>query len=148
MLFPSAGPDQCSYQRQKSTVAAADVIIAAHQTMFYELPKEVRKDLAVVVVDESWWQAGILPPREVAINSFATDPLRYPVLDRKTKSSHSTSATLDTNDIHTISAKAQRAFEATPEGELLTKAALLSARLTPRNAHPPMPWNGDECMRV
>jgi hypothetical protein len=36
----------------------------------------------------------------------------------------------DTNDLHAISSKAQQAFEATPEGELLNKASVEQAGLT------------------
>ena len=128
-----SGSDQCAFQRQKAPVARADVVIAAHQTMFFELSKEVRDGLAAVVVDEAWWQVGLHPKREVFLSSFTSEPISHPVLDRsksERSSWYQTINVFDTNDLHAISSKAQQAFEATPEGELLNKASVEQAGLT------------------
>ena len=42
----------CAYQRQKAAVAAADVVIAAHNIMFHEIPKIVTKNLALTITDQ------------------------------------------------------------------------------------------------
>ncbi len=131
------GENQCAFQRQKAPVARADVIIVPHQSMFYDLAKEVRAGLGVVIVDESWWQAGLIPHREVNLEGFAAEPMTYPVLTKEQASSSSTSKVWRwvrqdsaTNDLHTWSALAQQAFEATPDGELVSKAAVEAAGLT------------------
>ena len=119
------GEDQCAFQRQKAPVARADVVILAHQSMFYDLAKEVRSGLCAVVVDESWWQAGLIPHREVNMEGFAAEPLTYPVLTKEQVGSASA-----TNDLHAWAALAQQAFEATPDGELVSKAAVEATGLT------------------
>ena len=57
----------CAYQRQKAAVAAADVVIAAHNIMFHEIPKIVTKNLALTITDESWWQIGLESERETKL---------------------------------------------------------------------------------
>ncbi len=130
-----AGNDQCAFQRQKGPVARADVVIAAHQSMFYELSREVRAGLAAVIVDESWWQAGLIPHREVNLDSFAQEPLTYPVLERQRvvgarKAWRMISNDIATNDLHSFSAKAQEAFAATDDGDLISKATVEATGLT------------------
>jgi hypothetical protein len=70
----------CAYQRQKSAVAAADVVIAAHNIMFHEIPKIVTKGLALTITDESWWQIGLEWGRETVIAGFERDLFGNPVL--------------------------------------------------------------------
>jgi len=131
------GGFQCAFQRQKGPVSRADVVIVAHQSMFYELAKEVGSGLGVAIVDESWWQAGLIPYRDINMESFADEPLAYPVLEKERVGNLPTSKVWRavrhesaTNDLHTWSALAQQAFEATPEGELVSKAAVEAAGLT------------------
>ena len=63
----------CGYQRQRQ--AKADIWISAHQLQFTEKPDALGK-LAVVVVDESFWQAGLVP--ESAFPVDALDPATLP----------------------------------------------------------------------
>jgi len=73
----------CPYQRQKFGVERADVVIAAHQSLFHQLPKEVKQGLGLVVVDEAWWQAGLQPNRSTPIATFAETPLVHPVMGKE-----------------------------------------------------------------
>ena len=50
---------ECRYQSQKAAVAAADLIVCSHQILFSGLPEEMKSDIAMVVLDESFWQSGI-----------------------------------------------------------------------------------------
>ena len=132
------GDFQCAFQRQKSPVSRADVVIVAHQSMFYDLAKEVAGSLGAAVVDESWWQAGLVPHREVNMEGFADEPLAHPVLEKERVGNLLTSKVWRmtrhesaTADLHAFSAQAQRAFEATLEGDLVSKVDAETAGLTP-----------------
>jgi hypothetical protein len=127
--------DQCEYQKQKRAVAAADVVIAAHQALFHRVPKQATDNIGLVIADESWWQAGILPNRELRLSNFADEPLLHPVLQKgdfrgKSRSWRMITADEATNDLHVLSAKAQAAFDATPEGALVAKQAVVATGLT------------------
>ena len=49
---------QCGYQAQKPRAAAAQVVVCAHDTLFYQAPKEVGA-VGLLVLDESFWAAGL-----------------------------------------------------------------------------------------
>jgi hypothetical protein len=130
---------ECAYQKQKRAVAEADVVIAPHQALFHHIPKQATDGVGLVVADESWWQAGLQPNREIRLAGFADEPLLYPVLEKGNVrvgarggilSWRMVTAEEATNDLHHLSAKAQAAFEATPHGELVSKAAVTAAGLT------------------
>jgi putative DNA primase/helicase len=136
------GAEQCAFQRQKGQIQKADVVIAAHTTMFFELSKDVRNGLASVVIDESWWQQGLSINRQVPVDGFAHEVVARPVLQREHVNGKKTSFrqlpdNSATADLHTISAKAEKAFAATEEGELVAKASVTNAGLT-----------ADECRRA
>jgi hypothetical protein len=127
----------CEYQKQKQAVARADVVIAAHQALFHRIPKQATDGVGLVIADESWWAAGILPNREIRLSSFADQPLLHPVLQKSdfqgtgnSRSWRMITADEATNDLHVLSAKAQAAFDATPEGELVSRDAVIAAGLT------------------
>jgi len=63
----------CGYQRQRE--AKADIWIVAHQLRFTEKPGALG-ELAAVVVDESFWQAGIVPRSAFPVD--ALDPATLP----------------------------------------------------------------------
>lgn len=135
----------CAYQRQKAAVAAADVVITAHNTMFHEIPKTVTKNLALTITDESWWQIGLESSRETKLASFAEDLFGHPVLrdpnamhgidgrkkrrpkGRRRRQVANASAT---SALHELAVKAQRVFEATPEGQLVSRDAVEQSGLT------------------
>jgi hypothetical protein len=127
----------CEYQKQKQPVAQADVVIAAHQALFHRIATQATDHAGLVIADESWWQAGILPNREIRVAGFADEPLLHPVLQKgdfrgtgRTRSWRMITADEATKDLHVLSAKAQRAFEATPEGALVSKQTVIDAGLT------------------
>jgi hypothetical protein len=118
---------ECAYQKQKAAVAAADVVIVAHQALFHEMPSCVTKGLGLIVIDEKWWQAGVITAEEMRIAGFAEEPLIYPVLTRGKRQVADDEAT---NDLHELSRRAMEAFAATPDGALVSKAAILASGLT------------------
>jgi putative DNA primase/helicase len=125
---------QCPYQRQKANVARADVVIAAHQALFHPLPKEATDKVGLVIVDESWWQAGLVPKRELRLSSFAEEPTTHPVRrSEKNAGKYGRVPRMDefaTNDLHALSAKAQAAFAAMPDGGLVAKETVVATGLT------------------
>lgn len=62
----------CGYQRQKQ--ARADIWIVAHQLLFSRKP-EALSELAAVVVDEAFWQAGIVPRSAFPVDALDTGHL-------------------------------------------------------------------------
>lgn len=124
---------QCAYQKQKPIVAQADVVIAAHQSLFHRLPNKVSSNLGLVIADESWWQAGLHPNAAVRLASFAEEPLTFPVQQKVkigAKSYRYRPSEMDTNDLHALSAKAQEAFTATADGDLVSRESVVAAGLT------------------
>ena len=124
----------CAYQRQKIAVAGADVVIAAHQSLFHPLPKDAGKNIGAIIVDETWWRAGLRPNIRLRLASFAEEPLLHPVLRRDEgggpRKFPPVRSDADTNDLHTLSARAQRAFTATPDGEFVSREAVVAAGLS------------------
>jgi len=49
----------CGYQRQRTAVAGAQVIVVAHDSLFYRRPDEVG-EVGLVVIDEAFWPSGIV----------------------------------------------------------------------------------------
>ena len=107
---------ECAYQRQKAAVLAADVVIGAHQHLFHRLPKAMGKDFGLVVVDESWWQAGLNPNRAIPLADFAAAVLKHPVLLSDGKKAQRADR-IATEELHHIARKAEAALEATPVGQ-------------------------------
>jgi hypothetical protein len=123
----------CGYQRQKAAVADADVVVAAHQSLFNRLPKEASRNLGLVIVDEAWWQAGLRPNLAVPLASFGDVPLAHPV-QRKIKTGPKTFTYRplegETNDLHSLSLKVQTVFAGMAEGDLVSREAVEAAGLT------------------
>lgn len=120
--------NDCQYQKQKESARKADIVIATHQFLFQQLPAEVGTKLGLVVVDEAWWQAGVQPDREVRLSGFADEPLQQPVL--RDAGLGMVMSLGETNDLHALSAKTEKAFNVTPDGQLVSKEAVLAAGLT------------------
>ena len=116
---------QCGYQRQKHTAKHADVIFAAHEYLTQSAPKEITKNVGIIVVDESFWQRA-LTFTELAVDGLAAELEAFPVRDQKTDEIDEQG----TARLADLLAKLQRALQATPRGEYLTKAALLAEGLT------------------
>ena len=135
----------CGYQRQKAEVAAAHVVIAAHNILFGSIPKIVSTNLALVVTDEAWWQIGLEPERETKLPTFASCLFTHQVLrdpdvrrgfDGKTRRRpkgmprRQTADAAATSELHELAVKAQRAFEATPQGAMVARADVIATGLT------------------
>jgi putative DNA primase/helicase len=138
----------CGYQRQKAAVAAADVVIAAHNILFHQLAEIVTRNLALVITDEAWWQIGLEPARETKLSSFVDDVIDHPVLRdpdavrglegkkrRRPKGAvrRQRADEPNTSVLHELAVKAQRAFEATAHGEMISREAVLAAGLSPED---------------
>ena len=116
--------NECAFQKQKHPAAKADVVIASNVFLFTPLPKELLDGVGLVVTDESWWQSGLLPAREIRLGGFADEPLQYPV--RRDGQPHE----LDTNDLHAICCRLMDAVGRIPAGGMWTRAACEAAGLT------------------
>jgi hypothetical protein len=124
---------ECAYQRQKADVARADIIIASHQSLFYRLPKQGRQALALVIVDESWWQNGARPNQITPVASLAGELIGFPVLreTKEVKGRHTYKVDeIATNDLLTLSQKAQRAVETVTDEGFLSRDAIVATGLT------------------
>lgn len=119
---------QCGYQRQKYTAKQADVIFAAHEYLTQSAPEEITKNVGLVVVDEAFWQRA-LTFTELAVDGLAAELGAFPVRDQKTGAIDEQGTAL----LADLLAKLQRALQATPPGEYLTKAALLTEGFTASN---------------
>lgn len=61
---------ECGYQQQRST--KADLWFVPHELLFTVVPKAIG-DLAVIVVDESVWQAGLIDPSNISLDAIEQD---------------------------------------------------------------------------
>lgn len=136
----------CGYQRQKAPATAADVIVAAHQIALHQIPKLIRDGLGLVVMDESWWQAGIDIDRYVRLATFADDVAAWPVMRdgsrplgtngrQRRRIKGDAPRRLVPNDYATaelidIAAKVVRALDTLDDGAFVTRAAVVEAGLT------------------
>jgi putative DNA primase/helicase len=72
--------DQCPYQLQKKEAEAADVVIATHEQLLQPIvPKALRDNVGVIVIDESFWQK-TLNTSWVRVPGFAAELELHPVL--------------------------------------------------------------------
>lgn len=120
----------CAYQKQKAECAAADVLIASHDALFNPLPQEVTAGFALTVVDEAFWQSGLQPNRDLLLPGFAEEPTMWPVLYRDVEGRVAGADLEATNDLHSLSARVERAFAGMEPGDLLARASVEAAGLT------------------
>lgn len=118
----------CGYQRQRTPVSKADVVIAAHEAGF-RLPQGFhKKDVALVVFDESWWQDGIRTGRTIPVEGSADSVLAFPVW--KHVNGGRQAQDLDgTDELHVIRTRLERALAKAPEG-YLRRETLVAGGLT------------------
>ncbi len=114
--------DVCRYQAQKKSAKKADVTFLAHEYLFAP-PKELRKNLGLVFVDEGFWQSGLWHSR-IAVDGLDAELQTFPVRDRGEQKNVD-----DTGHLADLIARLQLALNATPDGEYVTKKALLAAGL-------------------
>jgi len=128
----------CLYQLQKAEVETAQVVVAAHQSLFFG---QGLGEFGAQVIDEAFWQAGLLTVRvdnrdvfpEVGIDGFAREVARQPVLRKRKKDQKDGDHRAPkvnvaaTQELIALAAKVQAAIETLPAGSFLSKQALLAA---------------------
>ena len=72
--------ETCGYQAQRQR--QADIWLAAHQLAFYEKPQPLG-DLGAVVIDESFWQAGMLNETAFPLDLLQTTSADVPGSERE-----------------------------------------------------------------
>jgi hypothetical protein len=128
---------ECGYQAQKEAVKNADVIFCAHEYMF-ALPKLLTRKVGLVVVDESFWQAG-LSFSHIAVDALDAELPTFPVRDRGLdKNIDDTAHLADLIDRLKLAVSLARGEQLidfpgnfSRKDGYLTKAALLAAGLLP-----------------
>lgn len=61
----------CGYQRQIAAAAASDVVVAAHNLLYGGLPQSISRGLALIVIDEAFWAAGLHEPAVIDVAGLA-----------------------------------------------------------------------------
>ena len=119
--------EECGYQRQRRPVAAADVVIAAHEAAFH-LPAGIKKNLALTVFDEAWWQDGLVTGRGIPVNGLAEGVLAHPVF-RPIPGGRQAEDFDATDELHRLRTRLERALAAAPDG-YLRRELLVAAGIT------------------
>ena len=135
---------ECKFQAQKPATVRAEVVIAAHQSLFGTLSKIITENVGLVVVDKSWWKAGLNMARETRIAGFADAITSFPPL----RDANATFGKFNrpkyapkimvpddkaTQKLIEWSLKAEAAFLDTPVDCLVSKAIVLATGLTGEN---------------
>ena len=119
--------EKCGYQRQRRPVAAADVVIAAHEAAFH-LPAGIKKNLALTVFDEAWWQDGLRTARPIKVEGMADGVLANPVF-RPIPGGRQVQDLDATDELHVLRTRLQRALQAAPAG-YVQRETLVAAGIT------------------
>jgi hypothetical protein len=126
---------ECGYQAQKEAAKNADVIFCAHEYMFAP-PKLLTRKVGLVVIDESFWQAGLSFSR-IAVDALDAELQTFPVRNNgHDKNSDDTAHLADLIDrlkLAVTLAQGAQVIDAnySRKDGYLTKAALLAAGLLP-----------------
>jgi hypothetical protein len=115
---------RCGYQAQKPAAKQADILFCAHQLLF-SIPKDLIKGVGVVVIDESFWQSGLIHSR-IAVDGLDAELDSFPVRDHGEEKNGD-----DTAHLADLISRLQRAIKSSPTGEYLTRDALLAEGLLP-----------------
>ena len=133
---------ECKFQAQKAAVKRAEVVIAAHQSLFGTLAKVITDNVGIVVIDKSWWKAGLHTARDTFIAGFADAITKYPplrdanaVAGKRQKNAPKVMVTDNkaTQQLFELSTKAQDAFLETDVDALVSKAHVAATGLTAEN---------------
>ncbi|SRR5258706_14409275 len=124
---------KCGYQAQKEAAKNADVIFCAHEYLFAP-PKLLIRKVGLVVIDESFWQAGLSFSR-IAVDALDAELLAFPVRNNgHDKNSDDTAHLADLIDRLKLAVTLARGEQLVDfpgnlsrEDGYLTKAALLAA---------------------
>ncbi|WP_299436811.1 hypothetical protein [uncultured Rhodospira sp.] len=110
--------DTCAFQLQKPVVAAADVVILPHASLFYRRPKAIAKP-SLIVIDEGFTSEGLRSA------SVALD-----VIEDQASAMMPDGDMSASNDLATARAMLSRAMRATEPGTHVTLTALRAEGLT------------------
>jgi hypothetical protein len=132
---------ECDYQAQKEAAKYADVIFCAHEYL-YALPKLLTRKVGLVVIDESFWQAGLSFSR-IAVDALDAELQTFPVRNNgHDKNSDDTAHLADLIDRLKLAVTLARGEQLidfpgnfSREDGYLTRAALLAAGLLPGNQY-------------
>jgi putative DNA primase/helicase len=118
--------DTCAYQKQKAAVKQADIVFAAHELLF-RLPATLGEDFGLVIVDEGFWQDGLVTSRRIGIEGLASDLTAFPV-----RHSLGVPDEVQTADLRTVIACLQDGLKGQEDG-YVKKSPLIIAGLAPTN---------------
>ncbi len=126
--FRRPGPNQCPFYAQQPAVAKADVVIAAHQALFNDASAAIKRDMALTIIDEGWFNAGLFEPRHINLAGLADDVRRFPVRDKASKGAVVNQA--ETAELVETSSMAEAGFTAHGDGASGERHKMLKAGLT------------------
>ena len=115
--------EDCAYQRQKVPAGKADVVFAAHETLF-DQPTKLGKGFGLVVVDEGFWQDGITGTR------LATDRLDHELDAFPVRDHFGNRLDAETTHLRDLIERLQGALAQMPDG-YVQRAPLIKAGLLP-----------------
>ena len=132
---------QCGYQAQKEVAKYADVIFCAHEYMFAP-PELLTRKVGLVVIDESFWQAG-LSFSHIAVDALDAELRAFPVRNKgHDKNLNDTAHLADLIDRLKLAVTLARGEQLidfpgdfSRKDGYLTKAALLAAGLLPSDEY-------------
>ncbi|MGX9426275.1 MULTISPECIES: ATP-dependent DNA helicase [Bradyrhizobium] len=133
--------DQCGYQAQKARVKKADIVFCAHEYLFAP-PKHLTRKVGLVIIDESFWQAGISFSR-IAVEALDAELQTFPVRDHGHEKNGDDTAHLadliDRLKLGVRLARGEHLIDVPPnlsrEDGYLTKGALVAAGLLPSDRY-------------
>jgi hypothetical protein len=117
---------RCGYQMQKAAAAAADVVVAAHETMLGGLPAGIGNGFALTIADEGWLQDGAEKGRTLTTETLRAGEHDHPIMFEGDPTRRDNEATFD---LHALRRRLADALDASPGG-YLTRAALVATGLT------------------
>jgi hypothetical protein len=120
----------CLYQKQKKAAARANVVFAAHETLF-QFPKAIGKNFGLVIVDESFWQKGLVGKNGEGF-LLAIDRLDHELAEFPVRYKGVTEVESYTRDLRELIYQLQSALAAMPDG-FVQRQPLLDAGLKPKH---------------
>jgi len=119
----------CLYQKRKKPAARADVVFAAHETLF-QFPKAIGKNFGLVIVDEGFWQKGLVGKNGEGF-LLASDRLDHELREFPVRYKGVTEVESYTRDLRDLIWRLQSALAAMPDG-FVQRQPLLDAGLLPK----------------
>jgi putative DNA primase/helicase len=119
--------DTCAFQIQKAAVEGADVVFAAHELLFH--PQSALGDFGLVIIDEGFWQDGLVTNSKLGAEGLAHDIDAFPVRDRLGVANRE-----ETAHLADLIARLQTGLRNQPDG-YVSKAPLIAAGLLPSDKY-------------